>query len=59
MCSRKNAVGIGLIKPKTAIATLSYKIHIRNIGVKTKIGKIIRIQEESVKIEHVRDWKGK
>ena len=59
MCSRKNAVGIGLIKPKISLATLSCKLCIGNIRAKTKKGKIIGIQEGSVSIEHGRRWKGK
>ena len=31
LCSRKNAVGIGMIKPKTAIAMLVCKLHIGNV----------------------------
>ena len=59
LCSKNSAVGIGLIKPKTAVATLAYKLHIGNVRVKIKIGKIIRYQEEAVEIKHRRDWKGK
>ena len=57
--SIKNAVVIGLIKPKTAIATLYCKLCIGNARAKIKIRKIIRHQEEEVKIEHGRVWKGK
>ena len=59
MCSRKNAVGIGLIKPKTSVAMQCCKLYVGKIRSTTNIGKIIRIQEESVIIEHARDWKGK
>ena len=58
MHSRKSAVGIGLIKPKTVIAILACKLNVGNVRAKTKIGKIIRMQEESLIIEHGRVWKG-
>ena len=58
MHSRKSAVGIGLVKPKTVIAILACKLHVGNVRAKTKIGKIIRMQEESLMIEHGRVWKG-
>ena len=57
--SRKNAVGIRLIKPKIAVATFSCKLYIRNMRSVTKIRKIIRHQEEAVTIEHGGVWKGK
>ena len=57
--SIKNAVVIGLIKPKKAIATLYCKLCIGNARVKIKIRKIIRHQEEAVTIDHGRVWKVK
>jgi len=58
MHSRKSAVGIGLMKPKTVIAILACKLCVGNVRAKTKIGKIVRMQEESLMIEHGRVWKG-
>ena len=46
MCSRKSAVEIGLVKPKTVIAILACKLYVGNVRAKTKIGKIIRMQDE-------------
>ena len=37
--SRKNAVEIGLIKPKTVVATLACKLHVGNLRANTKIAK--------------------
>ena len=55
----KISVEIGLIKSKTAVAILSCTVHIGNVRAKTKIIKIIRVQEKQVAIDHGRDWKGK
>ena len=57
--SRKKSVGIGLIKPKTAVEIFSCKLYIGNARAATKISKIIRYQEELVAIEHGRACKGK
>ena len=51
-CSRKNAVEAGLIKPKTETATLAHEMCIENVRANTKIYKIIKMQEESLTIEH-------
>ena len=55
LLSTKNTVGIGLIKPKTAVATLSCKLYIGTIREKTKIGTIIRAQKETVVIDQGSD----
>ena len=57
--SRKNAVGLGLIKPKKVAATLAWKLYIGNVRANMKTCKIIRMQEESLTTEHERNWKGK
>ena len=56
--SRKSAVGIGLTKPKTAVTMLSCKRCIGNVRAKTKIGKMLIIQQEALTIEHGRVHKG-
>ena len=50
--SRKNAVGIGLIKPKMAINMLACKLHIENKRCNAKIGKLIWLIEEAVMVEY-------
>ena len=59
MYSKKNAVGIGLIKSKIVVAILACKLYIGNVITNKKINLTIRIQEEHVTIEHGRKWKGK
>ena len=48
----QNAVGIRLIRLKTAIAILACKLHIRNIRGDTRIAKLIRMSKEAVKVKH-------
>ena len=50
LCSKKNSVGIGLIKPKIVVAILARKLHIENLTANTKISKTIQMQEESLTI---------
>ena len=48
---RQNAIGIGLIMPKTAIAMLETKLYIRNLRAKTRISKIIIMINNKLMIE--------
>ena len=57
--SRNNAVGIGLIKLKAAVAMLACKPCIGNLRANTKMFKIMKIQEEALVIEYGKNWKGK
>ena len=43
LCSRKNEVGIGLIKPKTEVATQVCKLHVGNVRGNTKKCEIINM----------------
>ena len=49
--TRQNAIGIGLIMPKTAIAMLATKLYIGNLQAKTKISQIIIIINNKLMIE--------
>ena len=51
---QQNRLGIGLIKPKTAIAMLACKLYIGNKRAKSKLAKLIRINKELVAIEYGR-----
>ena len=39
---RRNALGIGLIKPEIIIAILACKLYIGNVRAKTRIGRLIK-----------------
>jgi len=49
--TRQNAIGIGLITPKTAIVMLATKLYIRNLRAKTRISKIIIMINNKLMIE--------
>ena len=49
--TRRNAIGIGLIKPNTTITMLTIKLFIRN-SAKTRIAQIVKIIDEMEAIEH-------
>ena len=55
----KNSVGMYSIKQKIVVVILAYKLYIGNTRAHMKISKIVKIQEESVTIEHRRECKGR
>ena len=44
-------MGIGLVIPRTVVAMLAFKLYIGNKWVKSKISKLIGINEELVVVE--------
>ena len=50
-CSRRNAIRIELIQPKTIIAILVYKLYIRNLRADIWISRLIRCNEEARIVE--------
>ena len=54
LCVQQNRLGIGLIKPKTAITILACKLYIGNKRAGSKLVKLFRINKESVAIEYER-----
>ena len=50
--TRRNAIGIGLIKPNTAITVLTMKLFIGNKRAKTKISQMIKIIDKMVMIKN-------
>ena len=44
--ARKTALGVGLVKPSTAIETLALKLHIGNKRAKNRIASLLSIIEE-------------
>ena len=52
--SRRNVIGLGLIRPKTAIAMQAYKLYLGNLRAQMRIARIIRINKEAIIIEYGR-----
>ena len=50
--SRRNTIGFSLIKPKTVVAMLAMKLHIRNMRVNTRNNQLIRLNEEAVMVKY-------
>ena len=50
--SRQNTLGLGLIRPKTIMVMLAYKLYIGNLREKTRNGKLIRYYEEIIIVEY-------
>ena len=48
---QQDRLRIELIKSKTTVAILAYKLYIRNIRAWSKIAKLIRMNEEAVTVE--------
>ena len=56
--SRRNAIGIGLIRPKMVIAIQACKLYLGNLRAQMRIARMIRINEEVIMIEYRRGkWK--
>ena len=51
LCMRRNVLGIRLLKLKTIIETLALKLYVRYKRAKTKITKLININEDMQFIE--------
>ena len=49
---RRNTLGIGLIKQETIIAMLACKLCIRNVRAETRIGRLIKYNEQIKMIEY-------
>ena len=52
--SRRNAIGLGLIRPKMMITIQACKLYTGNLCSKTRIVRLFRMNEEAIVIEYSR-----
>ena len=51
---RRNAIGVGLIRPKIVITMQVCEWYIRNLRAQTRVARLIRINKETIIIEYGR-----
>ena len=51
LCSRKSALGVGIMTPSTIIDTLKAKLHLGNVRAEGNAAKVVLVQEEHLALE--------
>ena len=51
-CSRKTALGIGLMSPSTTVDGLALKLHVGHKRAESKVTKMIKINEENARLSY-------
>ena len=52
LCSRKNALGVGLLAPRTIVDSLAIKLCLDHRRMNDRIAKVIQINEDNAQLQH-------